>query len=936
MTPDYDIHFTGPTTLQLPVDKHGNVTMDIISIDHGVVHAKLKSNGMKVAIVQCGQCSTLMMRRLCIGGSRLEDIHSAGVSHVLEHADFRIVDWNKFGGMDKNASTSKLFIEHQTHLLLDPSTRHLETELLFQAETMQGKNLHMADEQLLYEVQNVADEGLFNAQKGSSFRSMIMEVERLLLPRVWESGWVQPTIGLKAGQEIPIKSADDLIRFHRKFRSPSRNTLVLAGPVDTTKTLQLVSDIFSGIPTNSSVLPIPKSVQPRTSGLASGTVSTNSGSRGIALGFLVPPYGDSSCVINVLPHITNLLGQSPELTKSGVVDVMMYINQGTEASVGCVVAKLSTDNHIEQQAMLNAQKAIEQHILVPLMTFDDDKILAEVVRQLDSSIEEALASGPQQAAALAVQGILAADTPSLAWRHADINSRVTCEQLRNVVLSMFNPDQMAIVRATSYDNSVSSATRLLGSSIYAAGRPALSNRYLRSLHISHKSYVMPTTYSVTHLPPHNNRLFGNQVSYQSRLPKIVSLSLGNNAIATYNTSLVQPRTRKQLIAQFGDTRRYGGWASASIAVAALNAIAKCTQASACKFELCDGIVTGKVQCSAASPNTGYHYTVPLVRTLAVATALIQNAPSMARLRALLPEQALLQAIEVATKDYDDVTFQVQALTRSKLCGPEDSGYIPPSLNEAMSQLTARCNGAVAFLQLVSSYPVRLAGTNTTASSLQQVGAALHEISKSSASVDLSMLPALHTPVSVNASAVVDGLRTYPFVAALPANIKLSSKTDRAALIVSKQVMAGGMGSVYTYDLRQHGVSYRPSGALHLSWQDNPVLTLSATFDDRDKKDGTNRTQMFMQKWAAGDATIFTATNIRTATKHLREKVRLRGHELDSIGYSALAALDPDKLSTSELMYQLQQIDSNDTSVSRTLRKYFSPDQVVVDSIVHAT
>ena len=920
MAPNYDIRFRGPNKLKMPKNSNGNDTMELLSVDFGITHARLKSNGMKVAVVPTGKCGSLMMRRLCRGGSRLEDRSTAGVSHVLEHADFRIVDWNQFGGMDKNASTSKLFIEHQTYMLLDPSTRHLEIELAFQRQTMLGSNLHMADEHLIKEVNNVKDEGLFNAQRGSYMRNMIMKMEDLLLPRVWSGGWTAPTIGLNSGQDISIHSSADLIKLHKKFRSPCRNTLVLAGPVDTTKTLQLVSDLFATVPANTEVMCLPQTKVPTETGLVVGNVSTNSGMRGLAIGFLVPPYGQHSGAISLLPHLVAMLGGQPCLAECGVTDVTMYVNQDMDASVGSILCKVSCDNENEEQAMRNAQTALEEHLLAPLCTFNDNKTLQELVRQLDLSVAETLQSGPQQAAAMAIQGVLAADKPSLAWHHKLIHSNVRAKDIQTACGAMFDPDQMGIVRATSYNGSVKTASRFMTHRLY--GVPLTK--------------TMKTQCCTRSLPPPNQAPPATAFMYKSRPPTISVLELNKSTTISYNASSVQPVTKKQIVALLGDSTKYGGWASSAIVVSALNEVAKCTNAHACHFSLNNGSVMATVSECAASPETGYHFSNPLLKVLAVSTAMARDIPGMEQLRASLPAVTLKNAIETTRAQYEDVSFQAQALARSKVCGMGTPGYVPTNFSQAVEQLYERHESTVALLQLVSCCEVKLAGTNVSSSVLQQVAGNMTEISKLSVALDVSKLKPLKHTVDITANAKVDGLRTFPFVSAMRASRSLQSREDRALLILSNQIMVGGMGAMYTHDLRQDGVSYRPSGGVQLSWQDNPVLTLSATFDKRDREHGEKRTQFFMRKWAQGDTSMFNATTVRVAAQSLREQVNLRSYEFPSLAFDVAARLSPQKLGSAELLQHLDRIEAKmqdkGTFMSDTLQKYFASSKVV-DSIV---
>ena len=442
-------------------DLHNIPGVEILSFDHGITHARITNNGMKIAIVPFGKGGTVMMRRLVEGGSRLETAEEAGVSHVLEHADFRAIDWKMYKAIDKNASTNKLFIEHQSYMLLDPMAGHIDLELHFQKATMMGDNLALiTDEALVKEVNNVKDEGLFNGQYGARARNMIMKVEELLLPTVWEGGSVHPTIGMDRGQHIKISKASDLLHLHHVLRGPSRTTIVLAGPIDTNAALNAVASVFSDVPDNrASLRPLPTTKAP-VPGIHVGNVSTNGGTRGIAIGFVVPPYGPHSEVLTVIQQLTGMLGSQPAVEHGGgLTDVSMYYIPDKEASVLTFLATVNNADPSEERALQRGKEALQQLVIDPIRNFSDSRVLQELLRQYRGMLSETTASGPQQLAALAIRGVLAAGKPSLAWHseHLYRDDAITVARVRQVANEIFDGRHMAVVRSTERTGSVSVA-----------------------------------------------------------------------------------------------------------------------------------------------------------------------------------------------------------------------------------------------------------------------------------------------------------------------------------------------------------------------------------------------------------------------------------------------------------------------------------------------
>lgn len=910
--------------------------VELLSFDRGITHAQLQ-NGMKVAILPCGKGNTLMMRRICEGGSRLESAETAGAAHVLEHADFRNIDWLSYGAIDKNASTSKLFIEHQAYMLLDPAAQHVEKEMLFQRDTMMGNNIRtLPSEDIVHEVNNVKDEGLYNGQSGMAARNMIMKMEELLLPRVWTSGWVAPTIGIDRGQRISVSQASELVDLHHQLRGPSRTTLVLAGPIDTQMALQMASDVFSSVRDNrSELLPLPQTRTPTPQEVAVANVSTDAGTNGVCIGFLAPPFGRDMEVLSVMQHLVGMLAQQPGVKSQGLEDVSMYITPDKNASVVSFLCGVKQTGASEESLLRNAQHTLEQQIIAPLRSFNDDGIVRELLRQYRTMINEALVSDPQTVAALAIQGVMAADKPSLAW-HVDTrfaNREIDASRVRDVATRIFDPRYMGIVRNTRSSTGQTALAQSTRTREYTLS--LIGQKFKMTPSILHQPFVMDTS----HIGPDLARPLvrpiyirpGEDAGINKVTIRMAGQDVGNIA---YNTVSVLPLSKKKVTALFGDTSRYGGWAKATLVTAALNEIAKATNASACKFKIKGNQVTGTVESSAAQ-RTAVDFVQPLVTSVAMAAALsMKDMQGVRQLQQTLPKAALDGAVDSVRDNYKSLPYLVQAQTRSKVCTVTDPGYQPADFSKAVQQLYEHHESVLSLLALVHSAEPTLAGTNMTQPALARLATGLLRIAQSGAparAVAQLIDPSEPQPADLKVVQVVQGIQTFPFMAAIPAQKPLA-RADRAAFILSNQVMVGGMGAVYTHDIRQNGVSYRPSGSVALSWQDNPVLTLNATFDTADLETGRMRTVEHLTKWSQGDTELFTDTRITQAKNAVKEQIRMRQMDYNAIEYDLLARLDPDKLGSDEFQKQLDIIDAN--KVQQTMRNYFqSADEHMVLSVV---
>jgi len=927
--PDYDISHRGNTyRTRRDITLPAGITL--LSYDNGIVNAQLSSNGMRFVVLPFGKGSSAMVRRLCVGGSRLEDAKWAGACHVIEHADFRTLPWLQYGGMDKNAATSKTFIEHQAYLLLDPHVGHVQKELQFQLDTMLGKNLvGLSARDIKLEIDNVLDERDFNSQAGAAYRKLIMKCEELLLPRVWgPHAWVKPTIGNDHSLSN-IRDAQDLLQLHHMFRSPDRTHLVMSGPVDINRSLQLFADVFSAVPRgDASVLrEIPPSLPPCNSGRLAANVTTNSGTRNLAIAGTKSAYGPDGDVAMIMQHLVGVLGSQPAAKQHGIQDVTMYYNPEEQAGVYVILAKV-TESGDEEAAMAEAQHAIEEHILAPLRTFEDQGTLSTLLGQYRASVYDALQSGPQTLAAMAVKGILACDKPSLLWHVADRFSdrAITPSQVRAVANRMFDASQLAVVRCTQSPDSVGLARSdaVRGSSLPMSAfhaEPVTSHLAPDCLRIAPARYMRP------------------QDSTTSNIIMLRDARKNHVATAAYNTNKVYPLCKKSVACHFGKLQDYGGWAQTVLAAEALNAIAKVAAGGRCKFEVSGGALQGEVTHSTnevARPGAGggVLFTQPLVSCVAMATAVAGAVPDVNGLRELrrqLPMAALKEAVIKVSKAYESPSAVAQCQTRSQMCSALDPGYQPADVRTAVRMLQAEHKYITSILGKLSGTIPHLAGTNTSHSDLARTVQALGQIAREAKRLS-SGLQARNIQAQLQSSRPPDiamvqtmpGLRTYPYVASASAKAPLR-RADRAQFIVASQIMAGGMGSVYTHDLRQRGVSYRPSGGARLGWQPNPVIILHATFDAAQAREGSRLTVDTLRKWCNGDRSIFTPETIQLAKANLREQLQLTRMDYDAQKYSLFADMDPDRYSANEVEAALHGVSAD--SLVRAMRRYFGPSEI---------
>ena len=891
--------------------------VQLISVDKGIVHCQIKQNGMKIAIVPCGQTSSLMLHRIVIGGSRLEDRSSAGLAHLLEHLDHRLLDWNSVGGSNTNASTCKTNIQHMIQTI--PS--NLANGLNFNYQTMRGLNLDIATGDLQHESHNVASEGQFNAQKGSMPRNLIMKQEELLLQRLWPEAWVKPTIGLKNGEDLNVTDAAAIKAFHRTIRCPSRTTMVLAGPVDAEASIKLLDHVFKDVPRSTSLKAIPAVRAPTSKGFLAGNVSSNSHSRGISIGYLAPPYGMDSLTLGVMPHLVGMMGKSnPVFKNNGLTDVGMYFNPSKDGSVVIFFAKVKVDHRSEEEALTAAQQVLHDNIVVPLKVFDADPMLTQVKAMLNGYMAESILSGPSQAAALAITGIEASDMPSLAWHHNELYENVSSSSIRKVATNLFNTQQMAVVRYTESDGSVGLAKPLEqikvprpGGSVQLVREPDNSAYLSTARCIQLRQDTKPYWVKAT------------EPRYLEKPPKFVTSVRGASRLSYANN--IMPTSKKYLMAMFGEVSDYGGWPSAALVVAAMNELAKSTGASGVSFKIEQNAVVGTVSRSNGAPPSSVPMHLELARVVAAADAMLHGTPQMRQVAQSLSFAALQGALDESSKQYDSVSFQAEALARSKVCNTTDNGYRPSSMQNAHAQLCERFKNVTELLQVAVTAPPKVTGVNVAMSNVQACASALSTLNKCGSHADVRFLSRLPSNVNTHTQAAVPGLLTYPCVSTSKSGVALrdTEKMDRAALILSNKIMVGGMGSVYMHQIREHGLSYRPSGSIRLSWSAQPIITLNATFDHDDQRKGTAMTSAILQDWKTGKK-YFTLENVRQARRAIVEQLAISAYDIDALKYEGLSTLSQSRLGVDGLLEQCRliekKVETDSSYMPSIMQKYF--------------
>lgn len=974
--PGTDIAYGPDSAMRIDEGVLDSMGMDLLSYDSGITHVLIRENGMKVAIVPSGNGNRMTLQRVVVGGSRLEDKHIAGMAHVLEHADFRsmmpgeggIHTWENMRAIVGNAWTNMLGIGHVSSFLVHTAPTdeyHVDMAMQFQRDTALGRNLlRITPEALINEVQNVKDEGLYNSQYGAQPRNMIQENNRLLLKHIWNTGWTYPTIGTNAGQDIVLNNPARLIELHHQLRSPARTTLVLAGPIDPLKTLQLVKSLFTGAGDSVTAAeaaaglrtlkdlyqnphelrPIPTTrtqLEPYT---VSSNISMNANTRGISRGFPAAPYGADTQVLQVIQQLVSIHAKHPAIAANGLEDVGMYFQPDAGGTVVSLLGTVNQNDSNEQRALTRAHQALSAYIIQPILNFNDSRALAKLMRQYRAMSQEATQSGPENTCGLAIQGIKLADTPSLMWHHDTLfsDTRITVEAIRRVAAATFNSAVNSTVCNTQFTGSappmpppvdvVSNGSSSLMSSVshlFQRVRTPGPVRFPAPLQTKQEVWDLagPPSKTVRLLPQFSNRSSNANIRTAKLWDKAANRPL---AVVAFNAIKALPSTQRRLTIVLGNVSEFGSWANASLVVSALATIAKAARRPGVKFQLTGGQLRGTVQDSAARPKD-QSFVLPLVHTLAIAGALSRGVrvEGLTELAAQLPNGARIDAENEARKSYKKLVYMADAQIRSQAVTPVENGYVPATFELAVSELYTAKEGVMEGLRIAVAHVPTLAATNMSypdiLSSATMISKACSGLKSTYTVPELYKSPGTAEPPVVD-MVQVPGLSTYPYTAAMRGSRALELG-DRAALIVSNQLMVGGLGSVYSAAIRKGGMSYRPAGGVRLAWSAHPMITLNATFDASDRAEGQAVTHQKLRMWATGDSHAFTEAKFQTACTTVREQLEMRKMDFKSIEYDLLAHLDDNKLGTEQLVKQLDLLTLQRTTA--VLAKYFGEGAIIM-------
>ena len=285
-------------------------------------------NGLKVLTKEVHAVPVVSFQVWYKVGSRNEQLGKTGLSHLLEHMQFKGTKTLGKGEIDRliqknggisNATTWK----DRTHYYETFSSDRLELAMRVESDRMVNSRMDAKEleaEKIVVRSEleggeNSPDELIYIELYSAAFRSH---------PYQW------PTIGWVA--DVASVTRDDLFNYYKTYYEPNNATVVIVGDFETEKALALVNKYFGKIKRG----PDPPQVtakEPVQLGERRSIISKAGNASRVMMGFKTPAVGDPDIYALDVLEIVLSSGMSSRLYKA-LVDTQLATDAWASATVG--------------------------------------------------------------------------------------------------------------------------------------------------------------------------------------------------------------------------------------------------------------------------------------------------------------------------------------------------------------------------------------------------------------------------------------------------------------------------------------------------------------------------------------------------------------------------------------------------------------------------
>jgi zinc protease len=305
-------------------------------------------NGLRVLLFPDSSKETVTVNLTYLVGSRMEGYGETGMAHLLEHMLFKGSPrhpelWNEFEkrGASNNAST--WYDRTNYYEVLPAKDDNLTWALEIEADRMLNANIAQAD--LDKEFSVVRNE----------FEIGENRPDEVLSERMWSTAYLwhnygKSTIGSRA--DIEKVPATSLKRFYKKYYRPDNAVLVVAGKLDPTTTLALITAQFGGLTNPAAPIEPTYTTEPVQDGERAVTLRRNGDVQVVGLLYHVSAASDAD--FPAVEALADLLTDEP----SGRLYVGL-VKAGLASSVSTNLLQLHDPGALELTATVPVGKPID-------------------------------------------------------------------------------------------------------------------------------------------------------------------------------------------------------------------------------------------------------------------------------------------------------------------------------------------------------------------------------------------------------------------------------------------------------------------------------------------------------------------------------------------------------------------------------------------------
>lgn len=417
-------------------------------------------NGLRVLLLPDAASATVTVNMIYLVGSRHEGYGESGMAHLLEHMNFiRSTDGRNIKqeltshGARFNGTTS--YDRTNYYETVKASDENLVWALGLEADRM----VKMRIEKELLDTEMTVVRNEFESGENSPTRVLS---ERVLSTAFLWHNYGKSTIGSRDDiEKVPI---DRLAAFYRKYYQPDNAVLVVAGPLDVSKTLGLIAQSVGAIPRPTRKLDETYTVEPVQDGERYVELRRVGKGKNVLVAYHTPAMAHpDDGALEVMEGILVGPGGSGRLYKALVesrkaLSVSLGIMENHDPGVSMVSVTLNDDQSVDEVRKIIAE-TLAGVVKNPPTTEEVERSRRDIVQRMDREFLSStdLALGMTDMAADGDWRLLFTNYEEIRRTTVDDVVRVAKTYFKDsnkttgVFISESTPDRVAVAAAPSID-----------------------------------------------------------------------------------------------------------------------------------------------------------------------------------------------------------------------------------------------------------------------------------------------------------------------------------------------------------------------------------------------------------------------------------------------------------------------------------------------------